>query len=95
MSKIEEYDLKLESEIKKLGFKKRWFQDRSGYWMFKIVKYKDLDIKFTVQSDTPYFGMGVKTYSGSLTKLKYPQYEDVKLFKCDLKTIKEVIKKYK
>ena len=90
-----EYNLKLESEIKKLGFKKGWFMDKSGYWYSYKKKYKDLDIEFIVESDHKYFCMQVKVYKGDLKKLTRGQYEDVKLFKCNLKTIKEVIKKYK
>ena len=31
------YDLKLEEALYKIGFKKIWFSDKSGYWL-RLVK---------------------------------------------------------
>ena len=92
---MSKYDLKLESEIKKLGFKKKHLTDYSGYWYEFKKKYKDLNLKFIIESDHKYFDMSIKSYEGSLTKLKNGRYDTVKLFKCNIKTIKEVIKNYK
>lgn len=91
-----EYDIKLEKEIIKLKFKKLWFNDKSGYWFEKKIKYKDLDLKLIIESDTKLFLMSVKTgdyFEGKINFNKF--YGDIKKFPLTLKKVKEVIKKYK
>ena len=90
------YDLKLESDIKKLGFKKQWFQDKSGYWFIKVFKYKDLSMRFYLEADNKYFSLQIKTGDLYRSKSKLDSvYNDAAKFKCDLKTIKETLKRYK
>ena len=91
-----EYDLKLEKELVKLGFKKNWLSDKSGYWMEKKFKLKNLNLKFVVESDRKIFILGIKTgyyQGGRLTMNKY--YDDLAKYRCDIKTIKTTVKKYK
>ncbi len=90
-----EYNLKLESEIKKLGFKKKEFSDKSGRWWEYKFKFKDFKCKLTVESDRKAAYLDIKVYDWNFGELKGGQYDTVKLFKCNLKTIKEIIKKYK
>ena len=52
-----EYDLKKEKELSKLGFKKCWFSDKSGYWFEKKVKYKDFKLQFICETDRNLFLM--------------------------------------
>ncbi len=45
-------DLKLEAKLVKLGFKKRWLDDKSGYWMVYSFKgYMKLRYEITVETD--------------------------------------------
>ena len=90
-----EYDLKKEKELSKLGFKKCWFSDRSGYWFEKKVKYKDFKLQFTCETDTNLFLMSAKTFQYFSGKMDVAGYFDIKKFKCDLKTIKQTLKRYK
>ena len=90
-----EYDLKKEKELSKLGFKKCWFSDRSGYWFEKKVKYKDFKLQFICETDRNLFLMSAKTSEYFGNKMNVVGYEDIKKFKCDLKTIKQTLKKYK
>ena len=89
------YDLELEAVAKKLGFKKKWLSDHSGYWMEFKKDFKDLKVQFIIESDRNLFSMSVMSYNDNVRKLTKGQYETAKLFKCDIKTIKEVIKRYK
>jgi hypothetical protein len=89
-----EYNIKLEKEISKLGFKKIWFQDKSGYWMEKSIKFKDLKIRFYVESDNKLFLMTVLTGETFNNKLTLRNYEDVAKFPCNLASIKKVINRY-
>ena len=89
------YNLDLENTAKKLGFKKKWCDDKSGYWLELKKDFKDLKVKFYIESDRNLFSMSVMVYDENIKKLTKGQYETVKLFKYDTKTIKEVIKRYK
>jgi len=87
--------VKFESELIKLGFKRAWSSDKSGYWLKKKVKYKDFKLQFICETDRDLFLMSAKTFLYYSNKMNSPSYEYIKKFKCDLKTIKETIKKYK
>lgn len=89
------YDLKLDKELIKLKFKKKWFDDKSGYWFEKKVKYKDFKLGFTVQTDNKLFIMECQTYEYSSRVLNKRQAEDIAMFKPDIKTIKKVLRRYK
>ena len=85
-----------EKELKALGFKRKWLFDKSGYWLEKRVKYKDFDIKFNADPEANTFFILVKvymdvTYKG---KLSGSIHEAVKSFPCNIKTIKEILKRY-
>jgi len=90
-----EYNTKLEAEAIKLGFKKKWLDDKSGYWLEKKSIDRDFKIRFTIESDHNSFSLEVMVFEPNIKKLQDGQYEAVKLFKCDIKTIKEVLKRYK
>jgi len=92
------YNLELESEIKKLGFKKKWLSDKSGKWFEFNRKHKDLKLKFIVQSDIgklSLFIMQIQTFEYIGWKMHKGNYEDVAKFPCDIKSIKSVLKRYK
>ena len=86
----------MEKELKKLGFKKKWFDDKSAYWFRKKVKYKDFKIIFYVEFDPDVFYMDVETYNVDLRhkSLSKSSIETIALFKCNLKTIKKTLKRY-
>lgn len=91
-----EYNIKLEKELIKLGFKKKWLVDKSGYWMEKGFKYKDLRMKFYIETDRKLFTLGCKTGSLEMSRITFRDYyDDVAKYKCDLRTIKKVINNYK
>lgn len=90
------YNPKLEQKIEKLGFKRKWFQDRSGYWYIKPIEYKDLKLNIYIEVDRKYLGLQVKTanyISNELKSNKY--YDDVKKYELTLGNIKKLIKRYK
>lgn len=89
------YNIELEKEAINLGFKKKWLDDKSGYWLEKNVKFKDLHLNFVIESDHKLFLMQVKTGEYFSKKVKLNLHEDVAKFKCNLQTIKKVIKNYK
>lgn len=92
-----EHDIKFfEQELKKLKFKKAVFSDGSGYWYECHRKFMDFKLLFTVEPDRSIFTMGCMTgdWQGGIIKF-HDYYEDVANYKCDLKTIKKVINKYK
>jgi hypothetical protein len=90
-----EYDVKKEKELSNIGFKKRWLSDKSGYWFEKNVNYKDFKLQFICETDRNLFLMSVKTFEYYGDKMNSSDYENIKKFKCDLKTIKQTLKKYK
>ena len=76
--------MKEEQELKKLGFKKKWLSDKSGYWFQYSFKIKDLKLKFIVE-DHKYFELELITKDDVL---------DVKKFKCTMNNIKKQLKYY-
>jgi len=40
----------MEQELKKLGFKRKWLYDKSGFWFEKSFKF--IDLKFVFSWDT-------------------------------------------
>lgn len=89
------YNVKLEIQLIKLGFKRHWLSDKSGYWFEKETKFKDLKLKFIVETDYKLALMQVQTGEYFNSKFKLNQWEDVFKFKCNLQTIKETLKRYK
>lgn len=90
------YDLKLEKELVKLKFKKKYLSDTSGYWFEKDFKIaNDIKAKYIVETDRKIFVLQLQTGSYKSNRITNLEYNDNKCFKCDLKTIKSVIKKYK
>jgi len=90
------YNIKLEIEIQKLGFKRRWLTDKSGYWFEKKFKLKDLKSQFIIETDHKLFQLEIMTYEiGYDQKMYAKHYHEVAKFKCDIKTIKQTLKKYK
>lgn len=87
--------VKFESELIKLGFKKIWFSDKSGYWFERKSKMKDLKLMFYVEPERNLFLLDFQTFQYYNKGLHKLDYETVAKFKCNLKTIKETIKKYK
>ena len=91
--KIDKFNL----DLSDLGFKKRWLSDKSGFWMEKQFKYKgDMKLKLIVEAARKIFTLGIITgeyCSGSVKMNKH--YDDLCKYKCDIKTVKEVLKKYK
>jgi hypothetical protein len=88
------YNLELEESLKKLGFKKKYLNDKSGYWMEKPVKFLDLKGKIYLQSDSKVAFLEIQTYDFYLSKLKKANTETVLKIKCDLPSIKAALKKY-
>ena len=89
-----EYNLKLESDLKKLGFKKKFLDDKSGYWLEKSIKFLDLKGKIVIETDRNISLLDLQTYRYDSNKLFKSNLETVLKFKCDLKLIKEILKKY-
>lgn len=90
-----EYNIKLEIELVKLKFKRVWFSDKSGYWFEKKVKYKDFKLTFVIETDNKLFFLDCETFEYFNRKLNKRNRETIAKFKCDLKTIKQVLKRYK
>ena len=88
------YDVKLEIELIKLGFKRKWFVDKSGYWFEKSFKKGDFKLRFTIETDNKIFGLDCLVYQYSNKKLTSPQYEAIKLYPCTLSSVKKVLKQY-
>lgn len=90
------YDLKLEKELRSLGFKKKFLYDKSGYWMEKkLTKFKDLDLLIYVETDRKVLSLHIRTgvtHAGKLHMNQY--YDDVKNYKLTLPNIKKLIKTY-
>jgi hypothetical protein len=90
------YNIELEKEAINLGFKKKWFDDKSGYWLEKNVKFKHFKLKFVIESDYKLFLMSCQTYELHCGyKLYKREFEEIAKFKCDINTIKEILKEYK
>lgn len=88
------YNLKLEKELVKLGFKKKYLFDKSGYWMEKSIKPLGLKGKITVESDNNLVLVDIQTYEYFEHKLNKGNMETITKIKCDLTSIKQAIKKY-
>lgn len=89
------YNIKLEIELIKLGFKRVWFSDKSGYWMEKNFRFNYLNFKLNVETDNKRAFLEVKHYDYFNGKLINPLYDTVAKVKCDLKSIKQILKLYK
>ncbi len=88
-----EYDEEFEKELIKLKFKKICFSDKSGHWWTKNIKFKDLKLQLYVETDRKVFELLCEVYPDSDNEAK-KQYDCCQVFKCDLKTINRIIKKY-
>ncbi len=88
---------KLEISLKKLGFKKKWLDDKSGYWLEKRYKIKDLGLncKLIVEPDRNFMVNTAKVgrcFNNYI--ISNIQYDDFKVGKIDLKYITKGLKKY-
>ncbi len=86
--------IELEIKLIKLGFKRKWLDDKSGYWFFKKVRYNDLKLKFICEPDNKLCLLEAMTYT-EIQPYKEKQYEIVKIIKCNYKDIEKYINKYK
>lgn len=84
-----------ERELKQLGFKKVYFDDRSGYWFVKNMKMRGLTGRFYLEPDNDLFVVEVMTYNYTNKTLKKRWLEIVAKLKCNLPTVKNAIKTYK
>lgn len=90
------YDLELEKQCEKLGFKRKWFSDYSGYWMIKNITYKKVRYQIYVETDSKLLLLQVLPGDFASGKLTMNQtYDPVRKLKCNLKNIKKLIKEYK
>lgn len=90
MSKVKIYNSKLEKELNKLGFRKKWLQDKSGYWLEKPFKFKGLDFKLVAETDKKLLYLQVRL------KIRFIfQYDDVKIYRLSLSIIKRILKDFK
>ena len=81
------YNQKLERGLIKIGCKRVWFSDKSGYWLEKNFKFKDLNLRLYIEPDQKKFYFSIK--------LETPeQYETIKTYKLTLSNVKKLLKKY-
>ena len=45
---VEFYNIKVEDKLSKLGFKRCWFQDKSGYWYEYTKKHKLSNVVYKI-----------------------------------------------
>lgn len=83
-----------EKKLKKIGFKKKWFSDDSGYWFELKFKHKGIKLRLSVQTDKnrEVYYLEVKVFDSQFT---HEQYESLykkpllsKQFYKDLRTFK-------
>ncbi len=88
-----EYDVKLEIELIKLGFKRRWLPDKSGFWLEYNFKHKDIKMQIYVEVDHKLLLVQIKTGDYMSGKLKLNQfYDPIAKYKLTLENVKELIK---
>ncbi len=86
----------MKKKLKKLGFKTVWFDDFSGCWYIKNIKYNGIKLQIYVEIDNDLLLLQVKNgdyMNHKVTMHKY--YDAIKEYKLTLKNIKMLIKKYK
>lgn len=52
-----------EADLKRISFKKKWLDDKSGYWWEFDIKGKEIPINITYNQDTNDLVLGVKILS--------------------------------
>ena len=84
-----------ESDIKKLGFRKKWLPDKSGYWFERDYKFPIFDkIRICIDSNDMTI---IFTVKGCFTYYTAHDdcYADVDMCIKGISDIKKLIKKYK
>lgn len=95
-SKVRSLEKKLQ---KKLGFKEKWFDDGSGYWLSKNYKHKNVKIVFNISNDnkTPFdiwlAHKGEYCDLPSDSTKKDLNFEKIKSIDEDLKLMAKIFKK--
>lgn len=86
----------MEEELKKLGFKKRWFEDKSGCWLIKIFTFKGIQMRLYVEVDNRLLFTEIKTGDYFNNKLSLNKcYDPISKHKLTLENVRMLIKKYK
>lgn len=85
---------KLEKDLNKLKFKKKYLCDESGYWFEKNIKYKDFKLKIYCEPDQSILLLQVKSGEYCKNMVSNMEYYDIKKFKCNISEIKKLLKKY-
>lgn len=92
------HDVKLEAQLVKLGFKKHWLSDKSGYWFEKKLKSKDFKSKLIVETEYGFLTMEAIVSDGFYNDRKFVfksgNYETIGQYKLSLAEVKRLIKKY-
>lgn len=86
----------MEKKLKKLGFKKKWLSDKSGFWFEKNFKYKDLRLQLMADLDNKHICLGIRVDPNGTIKIKLSScYDFVYQKKLTIKNVKLLIKRYK
>lgn len=92
------YDKEFEAKLIKLGFKRRWLSDKSGYWMEKSLGSKDVKFRLNVETDHNLLVMEAKvgdgTYYKDRFKVTLKNWEIVGNYKLSISEVNRLIKKY-
>ena len=88
--------VKFEKELIKLKFKRKWLDDKSGYWFEKDFKFKNLKLRLYSEPDRGILHLSIfahdfidledSTYSG--------RYYGIEKFPCTMKQINKILKQY-